>query len=786
LGTIESITNALSHLSRKRPIYVFFVVLLLITLSIWSIYRAEFGSDITRLIPSDAKRTSLYFELLKDFGGMEKLYIVVRGDIDLHLEDIDKIGNELISTGLFKGVEWKISNELKEFTKESLLKKMPLYLPKTELEEFLYKLSQNGIEEELTRTRARLGLPGGGIALKDPLNIFAPLSGIIRAPGVDFDIESGYFISKDRKLLIMTATPIVSPRDISGTERMLRAVQKIVNTHKDRLSIEITGSHAITHYEASVMKKEIILNILGSFIGVTIIFFIAFKGLRGFGFSIAPVFISIIITTGIMSALWHTITEVSGAFGAMLIGLGIDLGIVLYVRYMISPKDSPESALKDAIMGTGRGITFGVLTTAATFLPMGFSSFKGIREVGLLTGVGILITWIFVFVLSPMILKGKSKRVMPEFKGIRWLFGFSYRRPLVILICVVLIVGGISIFIPKIQVEGDITRLGAKRNPAREAFEELSEKYLRHHNIFLIGSARTPDEASEISYKVKDSLKDSFGLSDLLPPISMQRQNIEAISKIDINRFERDFKKISIKLGFEPNIFDAYVGAIKDMLRNKDVILYKEIKEDIIKNVLKKDGSSYRFLITGSTDSTIDEETLRRLGIEATGPALVREELLGLLWKDSIKLTLIGFLLVNILLFLAFRNIWLVVLSEMPVFLSFLVVLGFMGALGITINFMNVIVFVMLFGIGTDYSIHLIHRYKRGEDIGLMASDTGSAVLLAGLTTFVGFGSMGFSSYRGLSSLGVVTSLGVLTCVILTITILPTFFRLYEKTNNRE
>jgi hypothetical protein len=156
--------------------------------------------------------------------------------------------------------------------------------------------------------------------------------------------------------------------------------------------------------------------------------------------------------------------------------------------------------------------------------------------------------------------------------------------------------GGVSLFIPKVRVEEDITRLGAKRNPAREAFEELSEKHLRQHNIFLVGSAKTPEEASEIAYKVKDSLalKDSFGLSDLLPPISRQSENLEAISKVDINGFERDFKKIAIRLGFEPTQFDAYIGAIKDMLRNREIISYSEIKEDLIKNVLKRDDSKLK------------------------------------------------------------------------------------------------------------------------------------------------------------------------------------------------
>jgi predicted RND superfamily exporter protein len=86
---------------------------------------------------------------------------------------------------------------------------------------------------------------------------------------------------------------------------------------------------------------------------------------------------------------------------------------------------------------------------------------------------------------------------------------------------------------------------------------------------------------------------------------------------------------------------------------------------------------------------------------------------------------------------------------------------------------MDAIVLVLLFGIGTDYTVHLLHRYMVDPDIGRTFLQTGKAVLVAGLTTAAGIGSIGFSSYKGLATMGQVAAIGISLCIILSFTLMP-------------
>ena len=81
-------------------------------------------------------------------------------------------------------------------------------------------------------------------------------------------------------------------------------------------------------------------------------------------------------------------------------------------------------------------------------------------------------------------------------------------------------------------------------------------------------------------------------------------------------------------------------------------------------------------------------------------------------------------------------------------------------------NFMNIFVTTMIIGIGVDYGVHMVHRYRelggirsarRARD-GL--GETGKAIVLAALSTTVGFGSLSLSHYPGLQSMGKVAILG--------------------------
>ena len=80
-------------------------------------------------------------------------------------------------------------------------------------------------------------------------------------------------------------------------------------------------------------------------------------------------------------------------FVPILIGLAIDFGVHLVTRYEEELRQgrAPEEALTCALVFTGRGIFTGAFTTAGGFLAMGFTQFKGIQEMGIICGGGLLV-----------------------------------------------------------------------------------------------------------------------------------------------------------------------------------------------------------------------------------------------------------------------------------------------------------------------------------------------------------------------------------------------------------
>jgi hypothetical protein len=98
-------------------------------------------------------------------------------------------------------------------------------------------------------------------------------------------------------------------------------------------------------------------------------------------------------------------------------------------------------------------------------------------------------------------------------------------------------------------------------------------------------------------------------------------------------------------------------------------------------------------------------------------------------------------------------------------------------------NFMNLAAIPLLMGIGLDYSIHTtLSMNRHHHDLGRVWHCTGKAVILCGLSTAAGFGSLAFASNRGLSSLGVVCCLGILIITALSVIVLPRFLLLCAST----
>jgi len=133
-----------------------------------------------------------------------------------------------------------------------------------------------------------------------------------------------------------------------------------------------------------------------------------------------------------------------------------------------------------------------------------------------------------------------------------------------------------------------------------------------------------------------------------------------------------------------------------------------------------------------------------------------------------------------------FRNLRSAALCLLPLGMGGAWMLGSMAVLDLDMNFMNIFVTTMIIGIGTDYAIYVLQRHTEVESApepeaaGAIA-ETGKSVVLAALTTMVGFGSLATSHYPGLASMGYVATLGALYTCLASITVLPAVLTLLRR-----
>ena len=122
------------------------------------------------------------------------------------------------------------------------------------------------------------------------------------------------------------------------------------------------------------------------------------------------------------------------------------------------------------------------------------------------------------------------------------------------------------------------------------------------------------------------------------------------------------------------------------------------------------------------------------------------------------------------------RRVRFSLLAVLPMFLGLVQTFGILGWLGIPLNAANMIVLPLIFGIGIDDGVHLMHDFLHSKGRYKLDNATFVAVALTSVTTMIGFGSLILAQHQGLRSLGQVLTIGVCCCLVSSSTLLPALF----------
>ncbi len=180
-------------------------------------------------------------------------------------------------------------------------------------------------------------------------------------------------------------------------------------------------------------------------------------------------------------------------------------------------------------------------------------------------------------------------------------------------------------------------------------------------------------------------------------------------------------------------------------------------------------------------------DDLRAVDPQLTGPVVQIYESNAMITSAFQWAGIVAVSAVFILLLIDFQSLTDALLALLPVAVAFLLVLGLLGATDVPLNPANIIVLPLLFGIGVDCGVHMLHRYRQApeEHPPGLAAGTGKAITLTSLTTIIGFGSLLIARHRGVASLGFVLAMGMALTLITCLMVMPAILEIRTKLRHR-
>ncbi|HEX5400440.1 MAG TPA: MMPL family transporter [Verrucomicrobiae bacterium] len=219
------------------------------------------------------------------------------------------------------------------------------------------------------------------------------------------DVSDTYLTLNHGRMFLLTTH---APNDalVGPAIDRLRELIRQTKTEVPGVNAGLTGQPVLDYDQMTQSEKDIILASIVSLILCALIF------IYGYNETGRPVKATLCLLVGMGYTMGFTTLTVGHlnvltiTFVPMLIGLAIDYGVHLITRYEEELRHGrpQEEALAKAMVFTGQGIFTGSLTTAGAFLAMYFTRFKGIQEMGIICGGGLLLCLIPMMTLLPVLL----------------------------------------------------------------------------------------------------------------------------------------------------------------------------------------------------------------------------------------------------------------------------------------------------------------------------------------------------------------------------------------------
>lgn len=755
------------------------LIALTILLTLFFGYFTQFierDHSMNRMVPPDEPIRIFYDEFRKHFNIESKIIIAVYNPGGIYspemLEQVDRLSNKIAALDLIDNVQslTLVENIL---TEDGMIVVKPLAetVPKTarEVEAFAQAARSNPM------------------------------------------INNG-LVSKDETSTVLFAQPAFEIDETKKAVACSKAIYEITDNDPGPGKIYITGLPVIFGLSNEMMDRDnkVMLPLIGALL--ILLLWVSFRTVRGVWIPLAVVITAVIWTYGFIGLVGMKTTIICASIPIVLVSMGIADGIHILHEYYHHLRKGMENleAVHMTMKEMNSPVVWTSLTTAVGFMALATSKIGPIREYGFAVALGVICAMIFslTFIPAALMILGKPKKLLSESIAHRGLlerfttglgrFSLRHAKLVVVTFALILIVtGALSTF------------LKVRNNPVTYFLYgsdlRVSDRFLNKH------FAGTGEISVQVDGLNPDALKDP----ELLAAIDEFQKSVEELPIVGRTTSVNDFlKRMNVVLNNDDPTFDRIPGTPKDLGDQwtaeagrakvaQYFLLYETTGgEDISRAVDFTYQRAHIHIQSKSNDSTdyrkimdrVNEASKKLIGngrckLSFTGAGAINLKVVDYLVLGQVMSLILSFFGVFIMMIISFRSLRDAVIGAIPLIITVTTNFAVMVVSGIPLNMGTALIASVIIGVGVDYSIHFIHRYRlestRTGDIAStveMTMDTsGRAILFNALSVGGGFAILLASSFMPLVYLGILLPLVMLVNALAALCVIPAFLNLLNR-----
>ncbi|MBS3787978.1 RND family transporter, partial [Candidatus Bipolaricaulota bacterium] len=721
------------------------IVVLLITLffGFW-IPGLQIDNSVDDMLPSSHPAKELYDEVTETFGGTDTIIVAYRND--------EVFSEETLS---------RISNLTKKFSQVE------------------------GVNDVRSIANAkRLEGSGGTLNVSD----LVPESGVKaeQIPGIEDYVEKtqtlrGTVLSSDGKY----AGFLVELSEDSSDSIVYDDLNDIIEGEKTPKDFYIAGGPAVNAEMTSSMKNDLV-TLVPIVVGVlAFVLYLTLRTAGGVYIPLSVVLLSTIWTLGLMALTGTEMSMISTTLPVMLIAIGVADAIHILNDYYHKLGEGLKlgQAIDTVIKHIGTAIVLTSVTTAVGFLTLTTSPVSQVGEFGLFIGFGVIaaliisITWIPAFLSLTDHAERKKKSAQEnqsDKQGSEILANlgeFVVGHKTAILVVGILILGIAAYGATLLTVETNTLRFFRPNSEIRKSTEVIDNSFGGSENLSVVVNGDIKDP---------EVLNGMLELQDQLGEIEQVGYSMSIADLVtEINKALTGEKSIpGSKNGVSQEILLYEMSGESD--DSKQLVNYNYDRARI--NVRMSSVSSSKLSeIINRVERDAKKIAGEKFDVQVTGSSYLFKVLTDLLVKGQVISLSIALFAVAVIVGLIFLSVKFGLLSTIPLGFTIGVNFGLMGLLGIPLDNATTMLASIAIGIGVDYTIHFISRYRleldRGESpesavIGATRT-TGQAIFFNAIAVAVGFGVLLASSFTPIATLGSLVALTMILSAGSALTLLP-------------